>query len=216
MGQPDNVLNARKVLDTRFALDYFVLPPRKEIEEGLLLAIRRDLTRNLGRTQTGSFGAIRERVDALMGMQESWHEVSLVGVLGPVISGVSHRMLVGDELYHNEKFMKALANFGNLFGLASLLIGQYAPFFVRPLLGYPASVLVRLYRRKALKFLVPVAQNRIDVIQRKIIHPTYSDEPRLDVMQWCTMNCPDATADEISACVLSLVSSFHPHVTCIF
>lgn len=135
MGQPDNVLNARKVLDTRFAIDYFVLSPRRKIEEGLLLAIRKDLTRNLGRTQTGSFDAIRERVDALMGMQESWHEISLVGVLGPVISGVSHRMLVGDEPYHNEKFMKGLENFGNLFGLASLLIGQNAPFFIRPLLG---------------------------------------------------------------------------------
>lgn len=64
------------------------------------LAIRRDLTRNLGRTQQLSFDTIRERVDTLMGLQQSLHEVDLVGVLKPTITGVSYLMLVGGTLYH--------------------------------------------------------------------------------------------------------------------
>lgn len=232
MTQPDNVLNSRKVIDTKFAIDYLIphIPP--DLTDGMTLAIRRDLTRNLGRTQKDSFNAIRALTDEVLlpplldnnntrtststststddGDEKKinpWHEVNLTSAIGSIISGVSNRMLVGDKLYHNTAFMKTLDNFGNTFGLASLLIGQYAPSFIlRPLVGYLASVVVRLYRRKALNYLVPAATEMIDSLNKQKKNPDSKEyEAPMDIMYWVISTCPDASADEIAALILSLV-----------
>lgn len=140
----------------------------------------------------------------------SWREVNLAGVIGAVISGVSNRMLVGNALYHNEAFMNALSSFGNVLGLASLLIGQFVPFFIRPLVGYMASVIVRAYRRRPLKFMVPAARERIDAVKRQKEDPEFEYEAPMDIMQWIISACPDASAEEIAALVLSLVGIVSP------
>lgn len=158
-----HVLNSQKFINTKFAIDYLVPPIRKELDDGLSLAIRRDLTRNFGKTRKASFDTIRELIDTLMGLQQSWHEVNLLGVLQPAISGVSYRMVVGETLYPNDDFMKSLKNFENILSIGSLLIGQFTPFFIATVIGYPASLLVFLYSRKALKYLVPeVQQEKVD------------------------------------------------------
>lgn len=122
-------------------------------------------------------------------------------------------MLVGDALYHNEAFMKSLASFGNILGLASLLIGQFAPFFIRPLFGYVASVVVRAYRRRALKFMVPAARERIDAVKRQKKDPEFVYESPMDIMQWIISACPDGSAEEIAALVLSLVGILSPFIS---
>lgn len=208
MGQPDHVLNSRKVINTKFAIDYLIPHIRKELDEGMSLAIRRDLTRNLGRTQKVTFEAIRERVDRLMGMQESWHEVSLSAVLEPVVAGVSYRMLVGEEMYQHQDFMRSLENFGSMLGIGSLLIGQFMPSLILPAVGFSASLLVRIYRRKALTYLVPEVEKRLSLIQRDKTDPNFTYKAPLDILHWSIMTCPDATAAEMAALVLSLVSSF--------
>ena len=117
-------------------------------------------------------------------------------------------MLVGDVLYHTKGFRKSLASFGNILGLGSLLIGQFAPFFVRPVVGFVAGVVVRVYRRRALKFMVPAARERINNIKRKKEDPGWEYEAPLDIMQWVILACPDGSAEEIAAVILSLVGFF--------
>lgn len=215
MDQPEEVLDSHKLIYSKFALKYLIPPIRPVLLEGLVIAIRRDVTRNLGRTQKGSFDTIRELTDRHMGLQQSWHEVDLPVVVHDVIAGVSYRMLVGNTLYHNEDFMKALYGFGNLLGIGSLLIGQFTPFFMAPLVGLPASFLVYLYRRKALKYLIPEIQQRMDLIQQEKADQDFSYEPPLDIVHWSIMLCPDGTAAEMAELILSLVSSFQSsHYTC--
>lgn len=192
---------------TKFALDYLIPPIREELDHGMSLAIRRDLTRNLGRTQKLSFDTIRGRVDKFMGLQESWHEVNLVGLLKSSITGVSNLTLVGGTLYHNEDFMKGLEWFGHVLGVGSLLLGQFLPSFIVPFIGYPVKFLVYLSRRKPLKYLLPEIQHRMDLIQRDKTDQNFSYEPPLDIVHWAIMACPDATADEMAALILSMVSS---------
>lgn len=57
------------------------------------------------------FELIRKHVDTLMGLDESWHEVSLIGVLQPAMSSVNHQMLVGEELCRNKAFMGVIGEF---------------------------------------------------------------------------------------------------------
>ena len=106
--------------------------------------------------------------------------------------------------------MNALASFGNVLGLASLLIGQFVPFFIRPLVGNMASAIVRAYRRRPLKFMVPAARERIDAVKRREKDPGFDYEAPMDIMQWIISACPDASAEEIAALVLSLVGIVSP------
>lgn len=190
----------------------------KEVEVGMISAIRRDLTRNLGRTQKTSFDIIRAHTDQLMGVSDNKHddkdnntytELNLAHVIGSIISAVSNQMLVGDKLFHNETFMQSLTSFGTAFGLSSLVIGQFLPFFIRPVIGVVAGWVVTVYRRRALKYLVPAAQERIDAIRKKREDPeSESEDPPLDVLQWVTLACLDAGAEEIAAIILTLVGFF--------
>lgn len=183
----------------------------------MVLALRRDLTRNLGRTQKASFDTIRAHVDQLMGVLDknrddgdngTYTQLNLFDTIGSIVTAISNKMLVGDELFRNKAFMQSLNSFGNTMGLASLLIGQLLPFFLRPVVGLIAGWAVEMYRRRTSKFLVPVAQRRIDEIRRKKEDPGREYEAPLDIMQWIIVVCPDASADDISDIILSLVSSF--------
>lgn len=208
VGQPETVLSHREVLDNKFAVKYFIPPIRNALDKGMVLAIRRDLTRNLGKTQREMFELIRERIDTIMGLDESWHEVSLIGVLGPAMSSVNHRMLVGEELCRNEKFMTSMRNFSNMIGLASILIGQYVPYFMAPLAGYASYLLIFVFWKRALQYLIPAFQERLNLIQRDKTDPNFSYQPSLDIMQWIIGTCPDSTATEIANALLGLVSPF--------
>lgn len=213
VAQPDHILDPRKVFESKFAIRYLIPHIRKEVDAGLVLAIRRDLTRNLGRTQKASFEIIRANIDELMGGlipnyengDNTYTQINIIEVLDSVIMTVSNKMLVGDELFHNKAFMNSLATFGNILGLASLLIGQFVPFYFIPAIGFLAGAVVKAFRRRALKFMVPVAQERIDRIRRKRDDPGKQYEEPMDIMQWAILACPDASTDEIAAALLSAV-----------
>lgn len=216
VAQPDHILDPRKVFDSKFAIRYLIPHIRKEVDAGMVLAIRRDLTRNLGRTQKASFETIRAHVDQLMGGlitnydndDNTYIQLNLIEVIDSIIMTVSNQMLVGDELFHNKAFMESLASFGNILGLASLLIGQFVPFCFIPVIGFLAGMVVKAYRRRALKFMVPVAQERIDRIRRKRDDPGREYEEPMDIMQWAILACPDASTEEIAAVLLSAVGFF--------
>lgn len=166
-GQPEHILSSRNVTDVKFAVKYLAAPIPKDVVEGMISAVRRDLTRNLGRTQKTSYDVIRAHTDQLMGGPNNnpddgdnpYTEVNLFDVIESIISAVSNQMLVGNKLFYNEAFMGSLASFGHAYGLASLVIGQFLPFLVRPLIGFLAGLVVKVFRWRALKFLIPAVQD---------------------------------------------------------
>lgn len=208
------MLNHREVLDNKFAVKYFIPPIPPKMDVGMNVAIRRDLTRNLENTQREMFEIIREQVDTLMGLEETWHEVSLIGVLQPVMSSVNHRILVGKELCSNVTFTDSLGTFSNMLGLASILIGQYVPFFMAPAFGYASYFFIYVFWKRALKYLTPACQERINLIQRQKTDPKFSYQPSLDIIQWIIGTCPDANATEIANAILCVVSSFQSSFVC--
>ena len=212
-GQPEHILSSRNVTNTKFAVKYLAAPMPEDVDVGMISAIRRDLTRNLGRTQKISYEVMRDHTDQLMGAANNnpddgdnpYTEVNLFDVIESIIGAMSNQMLVGDKLFYNEAFMRSLASFGHVYGLASLLIGQFLPFFVRPVIGFLAGLVMKVFRRRALKFLIPAAQERIDEIRKKREDPEREGEAPLDILQWVTLACMDAGPEEIAAVILTLV-----------
>ena len=171
-GQPENILSSRKVTNVKFAAKYLSSPSPEDVEVGMISAVRRDLTRNLGRTQKISYEVIRDHTDQLMGASNTnsddgdspYTEVNLFDAIESIVSAVSNQMLVGDKLFHSKAFMGSLALFGLAHGLATLVVGQFLPFLVRPVIGFLTGLVVKAFRRRALKFLIPATQERIDEI----------------------------------------------------
>ena len=160
-GQPEHILSSRNVIKIKFAVKYLASPMPEDVDVGMVSAVRRDLTRNLGRTQKTSYEVIRDYTDQLMGASNNhsddgdnpYTEVNLVDAMESIISAVSNQMLVGDKLFYNEAFMGSLASFGHAYGLTSLVIGQFLPFFVRPVIGFLAGLVVKVFRRRVLRII---------------------------------------------------------------
>lgn len=216
VSQADGIFSQREVLNTKFAVKYLNPPIPIEISGQVALALRRDLTRNLGRTQKTVFDTMRLYLDAIIELDDSsWHEVDLVKILQPAIASATNCILVGQVLCANEIFLESFGSFSDYLGLAAVVIGQYVPYFLSAPFGYLASIGVRLYRRKALKYLIPEVQARMDAIELAKTDPAFDYKPPADVIQWSVMTCENATAQSVSDAILSLVSSFILiHCTC--
>ena len=182
VSQTDGIFSQREVLNAKFAINYLHPSTPHQINDLVPLALRRDLTRNLGKTQQTVFDVLRQSLDEIIvdedegendssssssssNSSSSWHEINLAKILQPAITNATNRILVGPNLCANETFMKAFGTFSDLLGIAAVVIGQYIPFFLAPPAGYLASFLVRFHRKKALRYLVPDVQARIHALQ---------------------------------------------------
>ena len=119
-----------------------------------------------------------------------------------------NRIVVGQDLCGNATFLETFEKFNDYLGIGSVVIGQYVPYFLTEPFGYLASIAVRLYRRKALRYLVPEVQARIDAIQFPKIDPAFDYKPPADIIQWSIGTCKNASAKHVSDAILSTVSSF--------
>lgn len=209
MDQPDAVLSERAVQHEKFALKYLIPPMDYHQENSMVLAIRRELTRNLGKTQAGVFDTMRETIDATMGVDDaSWQQICLFQTMQKVVFKATNRILVGSPLCNDEKYLDSLGQFSTWLGAGAVIIGQYVPWFLAPLLGYLASIPVNIYRRKSLRFLVPVIEDRIENTQRKKTDPSYEyDEPK-DLITWTVAAANRSTAVEVADMIFFLVSQF--------
>lgn len=208
VGQPETVFSQRHVLKTKFAIKYLIPPAPKIIVESVVQVLRHDLTRNLGKLQPLMYDILRYHFDNILGMDEKeWREVDLVNVIQPAFDSAFYRILVGEVLSRDEKSITSFKRFGQALGLGAVAIGQFVPFFLAPPVGFVAAWLVALCRRRALAWLTPVVQQRVDDIQRAKIDPTFVYEAPMDVIQWLATAAGDeATISQISDAVLSVVS----------
>ena len=207
VSQTEGFFSQREVIGTKFAIKYLTPPAPIELHDGIALAIRRDLTRNLGGMQKSVFDVVKLFLDAAIERDDtSWHEIDLVAILQPAITSATNRILVGQKLCKNEAFLESFGKFSIYLGVGAVVIGQYVPYFLAAPFGYLASIIVNIYRRKALRYLLPEVQARMDAIQLAKNNPAFDYKPPVDLIQWSIGTCENASAKRISDCILSLVS----------
>ena len=180
-----------------------------KIDDQFVLAVRRDLTRNLGRTQKTTFDLLRLNLDAIIEQNEtSWHEINLASMIKPAITSATYCVLIGQNLSADKNFLTTFEMFHNYLGVAAVVIGQYVPYYLTAPLGCLASIVVGFYRRRVLRYLVPEVQARMDAIQLAKSDPALDYQPPADLIQWGIGTCKNASPKDISEAVLSLVRSF--------
>lgn len=156
VAQTDHILNPRKVFNIKFAIYYLILHIYKEVDTGIVLTIRRNLTRNPGCMKKAFFETIYAYVNQLIGSlitnydnkDNTYTQLNFIKVFNSIIITISNQMLVDDKLFHNKAFMESLASFGNILRLVSLLIRQFVPFYFIPIIRFLAEIVMKMYRRR--------------------------------------------------------------------
>ena len=202
---PDSILSERAVQDEKFAVKYLMNPIKPEHAQAIFSAVRQDLTRNLGRTQPALFETMRQSLDAAWGRDAtSWNEVNLFETLEDVIFRASNSILVGSPLCHEEKYLDSLFRFTTWLGAGAVIVGQYAPWFMAPILGYVASIPISIYKRKPMQLLLPVVKERMQRI--RAAEKDMPSNESLDLITWTILASKDSTPDEVAELILFLVS----------
>ena len=192
MDQPGDVLSGRKVQEEKFAFKYIVPTFDLHSDLGLINVIRRDLTRNLGRTQADIFEEMRRSIDATMGLEDaSWREVSLFPIMQEIVFRSTLRVLVGLPLCRDEKYLRFLSSFAVWLGFGAVVVGQLVPWFLSPLLGLLVTIPVHISKARSLRHLTPIVSQRMENIKRMRADSSFVyDEPK-DVITWYVMNVLD-------------------------
>ena len=170
----------------RFALGY-LLPGFDVYHDAFMMdAIRKEVTRNLGRMQPAMMEDIRCTIDHTMGLDtESWNEVCIKKSMDKIFfTSISH-VLVG-SLYRNEEYIRCSIRFATWWGVAVILVGQYITWMLKPFVGYLAALPVYYSKRKVLNLLVPVVRDRLWNIKRKRADPSFDFEEPGDLLTWIT------------------------------
>lgn len=208
MGQPHDVLSVRHVQHQKFGLKYLQPPIQPSEATAFIQLVRPMLARRIGKMQAGIFSTMRETIDARMGLDDaSWREVNLFETLHPIVFKSICRAMYGLPLCENDDFLDAFESFNTGIGAGAVLLGQYLPSFITPVIGLLFSMVVGVYRTRVLKFILPVAEERSKNIKLENTDPSSDDDCSEDIMTWAITNSSDTAPSTIANNFLSLVSS---------
>ena len=182
---PETVLSARLPQVGRFAVNY--LAPGIDVDHDLFMmdAVRKDLTRNLGRIQPSIYQDISESIDELWGIDtDNWHEICLWETMQKMVFRSTNRVLVGLPLCQDEGYLRSSTAFANWLGAGAVVVGQYMPSVLKPFFGYLTAIPIYIEKKKSFGYLAPVFKERMENIRRKRADPNFKfDEPK-DLITW--------------------------------
>ena len=169
----------------RFAINYLVPGLDLNHDAYMMGAIRKDITRNLGKVQPAIFEDICRAIDKDLGLEtESWNEVCIKVAMENVFFRSISRVLVGSSLCRNENYLHYSIGFATWLGAAVILVGQYTPMILKPIFGYIGAVPIYYRKRKAMSYLKPVIRDRVANLRLKRADPSFDFEGPKDLITW--------------------------------
>lgn len=205
MDQPEEVLSERAVQNEKFCIGYLTPTIDHHHDSSILTAVRRELTQNMGKTQADVFTTMRDTIDTNLGLDASWHEINLYQSMQEVVFKSTNRILVGAPLCDDAQYQGAISKFSVWLGALAIIIGQYMPWFLTPILGHLAFFPVNMYRKRAQRLLLPLCEERLKSMASATKH--VSDGPK-DLITWVIQRLDGGptTPTMIADNILSLVS----------
>ena len=169
----------------RFAIDYLVPGLDFNHDAFMMAAIRKDVTRNLGKVQPAMIEDICRAIDKGLGLEtKSWNEVCIKTAMENVFFRSISRVLVGSSLCSNEEYLHYSIDFATWLGAAVILVGQYTPKILKPIFGSIGAVPLYYRKRRALNFLQPVVRDRVANLKLKRVDPSFDFEEPKDLITW--------------------------------
>ncbi|KAL8377290.1 hypothetical protein RB595_008126 [Gaeumannomyces hyphopodioides] len=180
--QPDSVLSQTEVNRRFLEADHTFLHPnivREPVHPGV---IRRELTGRLG-----SFaGDIADELDRCFrerwGVDAgAWREVRVYDTALDVISRLSVRALVGEELCRNDEFLSCARRFDKNVVVSAAVL-NLLPGFLKPVFAPIVTAYDKMLYRKFAKHVMPIIQERLSESDGKQSH--CGPRQRNDYFEW--------------------------------
>ncbi|KAJ6258873.1 Cytochrome P450 monooxygenase paxP [Drechslerella dactyloides] len=111
--------------------------------------------------------------------EKGWREVTMYDLVLKVVARTSHRVFLGEELCREEEYLDLSIKYAITVFPTGMLINCF-PKFLHPIVGPILATPLRIFRRKARKFLDPIILKRLAQIRDGIPE---SERPN-DLMQW--------------------------------
>lgn len=211
--QPDTSLSIRNVMNEKFAAGY-LLQTREKVGALVVKVIRRDVTRNVGKSQAAVFDEIRANVDAAFGVDETgWRRVCLFEAMETIVSNSTNRMIVGLPLCHNTSYLRSLHIYSTLLATGMLVVGQFVPQLFKSPISFIFRLPLYVYKKRCLNMLVPLVRQVLEGVKQKRANPTASSATPETLLTWIadavldSEDLFDTRAEDISDCVIAVVSS---------
>lgn len=187
ISQPETALSASAVFEDQLCLRY--LAPGPNLASNLDFSVlRRDLTRNLNRTQADVLDEVAAAVDDEFGGEdgeEEWREVGFSKALLAVATRGANRIFVGRSLCRDAGFLKLMSWYATAFGTCTLVMRLLVPKFLWPVFGPVVGVPVTLVRWWLSRRVVKLARERMaagvkgqDMLQWTLDAGVQKDDPQ--------------------------------------
>ena len=145
----------------------------------------RNFSRNVQNTQADMFDEMRHMIDTTLGLDTAWKEINLYQAVQTILGGSIRRVLVGQPLCYDEKYLHATKVWSAANG-ACVLISDKMADFMRPAVGILFRYPMYMYQRRIVKILSTVVEERMRKIKQKQTDPSFIyDEPK-DLLQCMT------------------------------
>ncbi|KAE8350017.1 cytochrome P450 [Aspergillus coremiiformis] len=180
LNQPEHVLSHEKANEDIHALP-FLAPGFDNYDHlELIKAIRHDLTRNIANTEHALLDELEHAADEALGPagDQSWREVRLAEVLDQIVFAACLRVFFGVSLSRDPKFVYQVKTFTRVTGAMMILVSQWVPWPLKPLVGLVAGLPIHYYWLRLIIHLYPTFQQRIQCLQTK------TDPPPTDLVTW--------------------------------
>ncbi|KAF2139643.1 uncharacterized protein K452DRAFT_300184 [Aplosporella prunicola CBS 121167] len=183
--QPEGILSTKPAQVSLLELEW--LAPAQIYEHPFHEeVIRKDLTRHLGQLTPAIVDAVMTNIDRIWGEESEWREVNAHKTLSEIIIKISNSIFLGDAIGPDEKYVKAVTNFSQVFVLSAAAIKALLPDILKPVLAPALGLPSKYFLKKCKDFLVPVIEQRLAALQRQRDYPDIKQDVPSDFIQWMT------------------------------
>ncbi|KAF2091838.1 cytochrome P450 [Saccharata proteae CBS 121410] len=184
--QPVSVLSTKPAQVSLLELEW--LAPARIYDHPLHEeVIRKDLTRHLNALHPAIADAVSGTIDRVWAVDADWKHVPALETLSEIIVRISNRVFVGEDLYHDEGYLKVISAFSTVFILAAIAIKALIPDILKPILAPLIALPNKYCLWRCRRYLDPIISERLKNLRRRESDPSakHPEEPE-DFLQWMT------------------------------
>lgn len=208
MDQPDSVLSADHAHSHLLHSPYNFLGHDLDRDAFASRAMHKYLARHLSSLIPDVEDEVNAAVDDVMGTDadaDNWTKVNLWEMWLAIVPRVTNRLLVGEPVCREDRFLQAMVKFVDDVIRNSFLLKMF-PLVLHPIVGRLLAIPNWLHWRAASRFVLPVIKQRIhDMEQKELGNPEYKHwTPPEDFITWdIRLACLERNAFELNPAVIS-------------
>ncbi|KAL0062050.1 hypothetical protein AAF712_011128 [Marasmius tenuissimus] len=187
--QPAHTMNAKDCTFENMQFAYTVQHPEITHNDLLDLMIKRDLTKSVGNLNDEIVQEIQECMEELFGGdvegggEAEWREVGVWDSMIKLVARSANRVFVGPELCKNDEYLMSCVRWTRDIQVSGAIM-HMIPKFLKPYVARLATIPNRRDTATNLKHSLPLVEQRIADMTRKLNDKTFDYEAPDELLTW--------------------------------